>query len=119
MITHAILPLICSTTYLFSVQKLKYILTLQAQCCGVGTSNVMSMTGSSWFTSNRDSSYQQIPVQCCKSQTVVYPYASKTDTDCTIYTNTGLYHTQVCQLKPILRNPIDCMILNCQHDNNK
>ncbi|VDI36252.1 Hypothetical predicted protein [Mytilus galloprovincialis] len=75
-----------------------YILTLQAQCCGVGTSNVMSMTGSSWFTSNRDSSYQQIPVQCCKSQTVVYPYASKTDTDCTNSTITGLYHTQGCDV---------------------
>lgn len=118
MITHALIPLIHSTTYFFIVQKLKYILTLQAQCCGVGTSNVMSMTGSSWFTSNRDSSYQQIPVQCCKSQTVVYPYASKTDTDCTNSTITGLYHTQVCKLKPILRNSINCMILYYQHDNN-
>ncbi|CAC5380729.1 unnamed protein product [Mytilus coruscus] len=63
--------------------KTKYILTLQAQCCGVGTTNVWSMNGSYWFARNRDSSYQQIPVQCCKSQTVVYPYASKTDTDCT------------------------------------
>ncbi|CAG2222688.1 unnamed protein product [Mytilus edulis] len=76
-------------------------LFIKAQCCGVGTSNVWSMNESNWFASNRDSLFQKIPVQCCKSQTIVYPYARKTDTDCTNLWVTDLYHTQGCDAAAI------------------
>ncbi|CAC5375467.1 unnamed protein product [Mytilus coruscus] len=74
----------------------KYIFTLQAKCCGVGASNILSIRGSKWFEDNYNLTNQHIPVQCCKSQTVLYPYASKTDTDCTHLLRNDSYHTQGC-----------------------
>lgn len=52
---------------------------------------------SSWYNfGDRDSaSGQDIPVQCCVSQTGVYPYESKTDPDCTDSQFSGYYFSQV------------------------
>lgn len=75
----------------------KYNFTLQAKCCGVGESNSQSFHGSEWFKSYYNTTNQHIPVQCCKSQTVLYPYASQTDNKCTKLLLNDSYHTQVCQ----------------------
>ncbi|VDI43677.1 Hypothetical predicted protein, partial [Mytilus galloprovincialis] len=71
-------------------------LFVKAGCCGVGTYMPDSFTSSDWYIHRRDSISQRIPVQCCKSQTEVYPYTSQYDTDCTYNLINGYYHSQGC-----------------------
>ncbi|XP_052066418.1 uncharacterized protein LOC127706050 [Mytilus californianus] len=71
-------------------------LFVKAECCGVGTYMPDSFTSSDWYMYRRDSTSQRIPVQCCKSQTEVYPYTSISDTDCTYNLFNGYYHSQGC-----------------------
>ncbi|CAG2222694.1 unnamed protein product [Mytilus edulis] len=71
-------------------------LFVKAECCGVGTYMPDSFTSSYWYMYRRDSASQRIPVQCCKSQTDVYPYTSLSDTDCTDNFFNGYYHSQGC-----------------------
>ncbi|XP_063417115.1 uncharacterized protein LOC134699451 [Mytilus trossulus] len=71
-------------------------LFVKAECCGVGTYMPDSFISSDWYISRRDSNSQRIPVQCCKSQTDVYPYTSQYDTDCTYNLFNGYYHSQGC-----------------------
>ncbi|CAC5393355.1 unnamed protein product [Mytilus coruscus] len=68
-------------------------LFVKAECCGVGTSIVCSFTSSVWYNSLPGIS---IPVQCCASQTDVYPYESKYDHNCTSVLADGYYHKQGC-----------------------
>ncbi|XP_052065317.1 uncharacterized protein LOC127705091 [Mytilus californianus] len=71
-------------------------LFIKAECCGVGSNITHSFTASYWYVNRRDSTSQRIPVQCCKSQTEVYPYAYQYDTDCTANLVIGYYHSQGC-----------------------
>ncbi|CAC5398192.1 unnamed protein product [Mytilus coruscus] len=72
-------------------------LFIKAKCCGVGAFNIVSLNESIWYSSRRGSAAnQQIPVQCCKSQTVLYPYTSREDKNCTYSLSPGSYYTQIC-----------------------
>ncbi|CAC5380742.1 unnamed protein product [Mytilus coruscus] len=72
------------------------MLFVKAECCGVGINITNSLTTSYWYMYRRDSTSQRIPVQCCKSQTEVYPYANQYDTDCTNNLLNGYYRSQGC-----------------------
>ncbi|CAG2222686.1 unnamed protein product [Mytilus edulis] len=73
-------------------------LFIKAECCGVGSNITNSFTASYWYRYRRDSTSQRIPVQCCKSQTEVHPYAHQYDTDCTHNLLNGYYHSQGCDI---------------------
>ncbi|CAC5380743.1 unnamed protein product [Mytilus coruscus] len=77
------------STYSFNLNTL----FIKAQCCGAGTSNTRSFNESGWYSNHPAD--QQIPVQCCKSQTVLYPYGSKNDSECTNSLSTGSFHTKI------------------------
>ncbi|VDI45780.1 Hypothetical predicted protein [Mytilus galloprovincialis] len=69
----------------------------KAECCGVGMSFLSSFTSASWYNSgDRDRPSQTMPVQCCVSQTDVFPYESKYDSDCTHSLFSGYYFSQGC-----------------------
>ncbi|CAC5380728.1 unnamed protein product [Mytilus coruscus] len=70
-------------------------LITKTECCGVGTSFLSSFTSSYWYTFG-DRHNQTVPVQCCVSQTVVYPYESRYDVGCTAAGIYGHYHPQGC-----------------------
>ncbi|XP_071122544.1 uncharacterized protein [Mytilus edulis] len=80
-------------------------LFIKGECCGVGINITNSFTASYWYGYRRDSNSQRIPVQCCKSQTEVYPYAYQYDTDCTYNLLNGYYHTQGCD--KVIVNSLD------------
>ncbi|CAC5407314.1 unnamed protein product [Mytilus coruscus] len=80
-------------------------LFVKAGCCGVGTYMPDSFTSSYWYGNQRDSTSQRIPVQCCKSQTEVYPYTSLYDTDCTNNLLDNYYHSQGCDT--VIENRLD------------
>ncbi|CAG2224585.1 unnamed protein product [Mytilus edulis] len=71
-------------------------LFVKAECCGVGASFLSSFTSSSWYYFGDRASGQNIPAQCCVSQTEVYPYESKSNTDCTNSLFSGYYFSQGC-----------------------
>ncbi|XP_076116828.1 uncharacterized protein LOC143084302 [Mytilus galloprovincialis] len=77
-------------------------LFVKAECCGVGINITNSFTDSYWYGNRRDSTSQRIPVQCCKSQTEVYPYASQYDTDCTYNLLNGYYHSEFYNVLKLL-----------------
>ncbi|CAG2222687.1 unnamed protein product [Mytilus edulis] len=67
----------------------------QAKCCGVRT-EVFALFGTSyWRLYQADLNSQIIPVQCCKSQTEVYPYGSEYDFNCTHTLLSGYYYDQI------------------------
>ncbi|VDI36254.1 Hypothetical predicted protein [Mytilus galloprovincialis] len=74
----------------------------QAKCCGVST-EVFALFGTSNWRYQADSNSQYIPVQCCKSQTEVYPYGSEYDFNCTHSLLSGYYHDQGCDTAIINR----------------
>ncbi|CAG2245122.1 unnamed protein product [Mytilus edulis] len=69
--------------------------TLFAECCGVGSLIESSFTSTDWYTSS-DRSGHRIPVQCCKSQSDVFPYADRYDSNCTNSMLDGYFNTQSC-----------------------
>ncbi|XP_076116832.1 uncharacterized protein LOC143084305 [Mytilus galloprovincialis] len=71
-------------------------LFVQAECCGVGLMNAMSFFyDTSWYNFPSDNF---IPVQCCISQTDVFPYSTKEDRNCTqvSLTQEGYFHSESC-----------------------
>ncbi|XP_052066428.1 uncharacterized protein LOC127706055 [Mytilus californianus] len=79
-------------------------LFVKAECCGVGTYMPDSFTSSYWYIQKPDPS-QSIPVQCCKSQTEVYPYSSLYEEDCTNNLLDGYYYSQGCDT--VIENRLD------------
>ncbi|XP_071181611.1 uncharacterized protein [Mytilus edulis] len=77
-------------------------LFVKAKCCGVST-EVFALFGTSNWRYQADSNSQYIPVQCCKSQTEVYPYGSEYDFNCTHSLLSGYYHDQGCDTAIINR----------------
>ncbi|CAC5380734.1 TSPAN9 [Mytilus coruscus] len=88
-------------------------LFVKAECCGVGTYMPDSFTSSDWYMNRRDSTSQHIPVQCCKSQTEVYPYTSISDTNCTYNLFNGYYHSQGCDsvVEVVILAEISCIVI--------
>ncbi|CAC5380730.1 unnamed protein product [Mytilus coruscus] len=65
------------------------------ECCGVGSLIESSFTSTYWY-SYGDRSSRRIPVQCCKSQSDVFPYADRYDSHCTNSMLDGYFNTQSC-----------------------
>ncbi|XP_063417125.1 uncharacterized protein LOC134699464 [Mytilus trossulus] len=73
-------------------------LFVQAECCGVGPWIESSFKSTYWYTYGDRSAGQRIPVQCCISQTDVFPYSTRTDSNCTTSMLDGYYRSQSCDV---------------------
>ncbi|XP_052066433.1 uncharacterized protein LOC127706057 [Mytilus californianus] len=72
-------------------------LFVQAECCGVGPMIESSFKSTYWYLYDR-SAGQRIPVQCCISQTNVFPYSTRTDSNCSTSMLDGYYRSQSCDV---------------------
>ncbi|CAC5406256.1 unnamed protein product [Mytilus coruscus] len=77
-------------------------LFVQAECCGVGPRIESSFTSTYWYLYGDRSAGQRIPVQCCISQTDVFPYSTRKDSNCTTSMLDGYYRSQVNYLNLLL-----------------
>ncbi|XP_076116464.1 uncharacterized protein LOC143083941 isoform X1 [Mytilus galloprovincialis] len=73
-------------------------LFVQAECCGVGPRIESSFKSTYWYVYGDRSAGQRIPVQCCISQTDVFPYSTRTDSNCTTSMLDGYYRSQSCDV---------------------
>lgn len=60
-----------------------------------------SLNSTDWYKHGDRSADQRIPVQCCISQTDVFPYSARTDTNCTTSMHDGSFHSEVSFIKPV------------------
>ncbi|XP_076116465.1 uncharacterized protein LOC143083941 isoform X2 [Mytilus galloprovincialis] len=81
-------------------------LFVQAECCGVGPRIESSFKSTYWYVYGDRSAGQRIPVQCCISQTDVFPYSTRTDSNCTTSMLDGYYRSQICCVVTTLLNAI-------------
>ncbi|XP_052066427.1 uncharacterized protein LOC127706054 [Mytilus californianus] len=84
-----------SATYDTSLSLSWNTLFVQAECCGVGSLIESSFTSTKWYSSG-DRSGNRIPVQCCLSQSDVFPYSTRTDSHCTSSMLDGYFYSQSC-----------------------
>ncbi|XP_076116463.1 uncharacterized protein LOC143083940 [Mytilus galloprovincialis] len=84
-----------SATYDTSLSLSWNTLFVQAECCGVGPLIESSFTSTKWYSSG-DRSGNRIPVQCCISQSDVFPYSTRTDSNCTSSMLDGYFYSQSC-----------------------
>lgn len=60
-----------------------------------------SLKSTYWYDYGDRSAGQRIPVQCCISQTDVFPYSERTDTNCTTSMHDGSFHSEVSFIKSV------------------
>ncbi|CAC5380744.1 unnamed protein product [Mytilus coruscus] len=84
-----------SATYDTSLSLSWNTLFVQAECCGVGSLIESSFTSTKWYSSG-DRSGNRIPVQCCISQSDVFPYSTREDSHCTSSMLDGYFYSQSC-----------------------
>ncbi|VDI36250.1 Hypothetical predicted protein [Mytilus galloprovincialis] len=80
----------------------------EAECCGVGPNIESSFESTDWrlhpFVYN--SVGQRIPVQCCISQSNVFPYSTVKDSNCTSsMVADGYFHSQSCDV--VVKNRLE------------
>ncbi|XP_052066424.1 uncharacterized protein LOC127706053 isoform X1 [Mytilus californianus] len=70
-------------------------LYVKNKCCGVGAAGWSSFQSTTWWTSPNQNG-KSIPDYCCKSETRVYPYESKSTNACTTLLTNTLHHSDGC-----------------------
>ncbi|CAC5380731.1 unnamed protein product [Mytilus coruscus] len=84
-----------SATYDTSLSLSWNTLFVQAECCGVGSLIESSFMSTKWYSFG-DISGNRIPVQCCISQSDVFPYSTREESNCTSVMLNGYFHSQSC-----------------------
>ncbi|CAC5423219.1 unnamed protein product [Mytilus coruscus] len=78
-------------------------LFVQAECCGVGPRIESSFESTYWYIHGDRSVGEEIPVQCCISQSNVFPYNTSRDVRCNSPILEGYFHSQSCDVAVNIR----------------
>ncbi|XP_052066419.1 uncharacterized protein LOC127706052 isoform X1 [Mytilus californianus] len=92
-----------SATYDWSLSLSWNALFVQAECCGVGPRIESSFESTYWYIHGDRSVGEKIPVQCCISQSNVFPYSTSRDVRCNSPILEGYFHSKSCDVAVNIR----------------